>query len=176
MYLIPHIPLEDTPEKWIIEENSPMIGKDFRVSNKHRVHIEMIERHADTIDGTPGAVYRINANSKLAFMLYGNTVTEYDTTDGENMDLKNNYSTAAFIRNFPFTIPYPIVITIIHAKKKDSDETEDYGFISDIRNISRDEVSADDLHNHFFSPAGTSMYPNLTEEELNQFNVVENNK
>lgn len=175
MYLIPMFAIEDKPEKWTIVENSPLIGKDFRVCNTRKVHVDMIERHVDTVDGTPGCVYRINANSKLAFMLYGNSVVEYETKDGENMDLKNNYSCACFVNQFPFVVPYPTVTTIIHVKNEGEDEVdfEDYGFISDIRNISREEVSAEDLHGHFFSPTGTSLYPTLTEEELEQFASVD---
>ena len=175
MYLIPMFAIEDKPEKWTIVENSPLIGKDFRVCNNRKVHVDMIERHVDTVDGTPGCVYRINANSKLAFMLYGNSVVEYETKDGENMDLKNNYSCACFVNQFPFVVPYPTVTTIIHVKNEGEDEVdfEDYGFISDIRNISREEVSAEDLHGHFFSPTGTSLYPTLTEEELEQFASVD---
>lgn len=172
MYLIPMFAIEDKPEKWTIVENSPLIGKDFRVCNTRKVHVDMIERHVDTVDGTPGCVYRINANSKLAFMLYGNSVVEYETKDGENMDLKNNYSCACFVNQFPFVIPYPTVTTIIHVKTDGEEEFEDYGFISDIRNISREEVSAEDLHGHFFSPTGTALYPTLTEEELEQFQLV----
>lgn len=175
MYLIPMFAIEDKPEKWTIVENSPLIGKDFRVCNTRKVHVDMIERHVDTVDGTPGCVYRINANSKLAFMLYGNSVVEYETKDGENMDLKNNYSCACFVNQFPFVVPYPTVTTIIHVKNEGEDEVdfEDYGFISDIRNISREEVSAEDLHGHFFSPTGTALYPTLTEEELEQFALVD---
>ena len=54
LYLIPLNALEDLPEKWAIVENSPLIGKDFRTSSKTSVHVELIERHVDTIDGTPG--------------------------------------------------------------------------------------------------------------------------
>ena len=159
LYLIPLNTLEDIPEKWIIVENSPLVGKDFRTSPKTTVHVELIERHADTIDGTPGCVYRINGDSHLAFMLYGNTVIEYKTTDGMNMELVNNYSCACFIQKFPFVVPYPCVTTIIHAINPETNENEDYAFISDIRNISREEISAEELQNKFFSPEGTSLYP-----------------
>ena len=140
--------------------NSPLVGKDFRTSSKTSVHVELIERHVDTIDGTPGCVYRINGDSHLAFMLYGNTIIEYKTTDGQNMDLVNNYSCACFIQQFPFKVPYPCVTTIIHAINPETQENEDYAFISDIRNISREEVSPEDLQNKFFSPEGTALYPN----------------
>lgn len=159
LYLIPLNTLEDLPEKWMIVENSPLVGKDFRTSAKTTVHVELIERHTDTIDGTPGCVYRINGDSHLAFMLYGNTVIEYKTTDGQNMELVNNYSCACFVQKFPFVVPYPCVTTIIHAINPETQETEDYAFISDIRNVSREEISAEDLHNKFFSPEGTSLYP-----------------
>lgn len=170
LYLIPVTTLEDLPEKWQIVENSPLIGKEFRTSSKTTVHVNMIERHIDTIDGTPGCVYRINANSKLAFMLYGNTVIEYKTTDGNNMDLVNNYSCACFINHFPFDVPFPCVTTIIHATNPETNEYEDYAFVSDIRNITREEISPDEIKNKFFSPAGTSLYPNMTEEELEAIN------
>ena len=160
LYLIPLNALEDLPEKWAIVENSPLVGKDFRTSAKTSVHVELIERHVDTIDGTPGCVYRINGDSHLAFMLYGNTIIEYKTTDGQNMDLVNNYSCACFIQQFPFKVPYPCVTTIIHAINPETQENEDYAFISDIRNISREEVSPEDLQNKFFSPEGTALYPN----------------
>lgn len=176
MYLIPMIPIIDEPEKWVIMPESPLVGKEFRTSKTHKVKVEMIERHADTIDGTPGCVYRINANSKLAFMLYGNTIVEYKTEDGENMDMVNNYSCACFVNQFPFTVPYPSVTTIIHATTKDADGkdiTEDCGFISDIRNISREEISAEELQNHFFSPKGTSLYPKLTDEEAESLDNTE---
>lgn len=168
MYLIPMIPIEDKPDKWVIEGNSPLIGRVFRTTRDTKVKVNMIERHVDTVDGTPGAIYRINANSKLAFMLYGNTIIEYNTNDGENMDLIKNYSCACYIDQFPFTVPYPSVTTIIHAKTQDADGnevTEDYGMISDIRNISREEISAEELSNQFYSPKGTSLYPKLTPEE-----------
>lgn len=174
MYLIPMVPIVDEPDKWVIEGDSPLIGKTFRTTRETRVKVEMIERHVDTVDGTPGAVYRINANSKLAFMLYGNTIVEYNTTDGENMELVNNYSCACFIDQFPFTVPYPSVTTIIHAKTKDADGaevTEDYGMISDIRNISREEISAEELNNHFYSPKGTSLYPKMSIEEAREYDV-----
>lgn len=174
LYLIPMITLEDKPEKWEIVEQSPMLGRDFRTSSKTVVHVNMLERHTDTIDGTPGCVYRINANSKLAFMLYGNNIIEYNTNNGKDMNLHNTYSCACFIDQFPFTVPYPTVTTIIHVKSENSDETEDYGFISDIRNISREEISAEDVHNRFFSPNGTSLYPNLTDEERNEMNDAAN--
>ena len=170
LYLIPVTTLEDLPEKWQIVENSPLIGKEFRTSSKTTVHVNMIERHIDTIDGTPGCVYRINANSKLAFMLYGNTVIEYKTNDGNNMDLVNNYSCACFINHFPFDVPFPCVTTIIHATNPETNESEDYAFVSDIRNITREEISPDEIKNKFFSPAGTSLYPNMTEEELEAIN------
>lgn len=170
LYLIPVTTLVDLPEKWQIVENSPLIGKEFRTSSKTTVHVNMIERHSDTIDGTPGCVYRINANSKLAFMLYGNTVIEYKTTDGNNMDLVNNYSCACFINHFPFDVPFPCVTTIIHATNPETNESEDYAFVSDIRNITREEISPDEIKNKFFSPAGTSLYPNMTEEELEAIN------
>ena len=170
LYLIPVTTLEDLPEKWQIVENSPLIGKEFRTSSKTTVHVNMIERHIDTIDGTPGCVYRINANSKLAFMLYGNTVIEYKTIDGNNMDLVNNYSCACFINHFPFDVPFPCVTTIIHATNPETNESEDYAFVSDIRNITREEISPDEIKNKFFSPAGTSLYPNMTEEELEAIN------
>ena len=160
LYLIPLNALEDLPEKWAIVENSPLVGKDFRTSSKTSVHVELIERHVDTIDGTPGCVYRINGDSHLAFMLYGNTIIEYKTTDGQNMDLVNNYSCACFIQQFPFKVPYPCVTTIIHAINPETQENEDYAFISDIRNVSREEVSPEDLQNKFFSPEGTALYPN----------------
>lgn len=170
LYLIPVNTLEDLPEKWVIVENSPLVGKNFRTSSKTSVHVDMIERHVDTIDGTPGCVYRINANSKLAFMLYGNTVIEYKTTDGINLDMQNNYSCACFIKEFPFNVPFPCVTTIIHATNPETNEVEDYGFVSDIRNVTREEISQDDLKNHFFSPEGTALYPNMSEEELNAMN------
>ena len=170
LYLIPVTTLEDLPEKWQIVENSPLIGKEFRTSSKTTVHVNIIERHIDTIDGTPGCVYRINANSKLAFMLYGNTVIEYKTTDGNNMDLVNNYSCACFINHFPFDVPFPCVTTIIHATNPETNESEDYAFVSDIRNITREEISPDEIKNKSFSPAGTSLYPNMTEEELEAIN------
>ena len=177
VYLIPMITLEDKPEKWVLVEDSPMLDKNFRTSNKTHVHVDMLERHIDTIDGTPGCVYRINANSKLAFMLYGNTVIEYETTNGEDMEIKNNYSCACFIKQFPFQVPYPTVTTIIHAEYKDEEtgemKTEDYGYISDIRNISREEISEDELKNHFFSPTGTSLFPNMPIEELEAISNIE---
>ncbi len=171
-YLIPMIALEDKPENWVIVENSPMLGKEFRTSNTTTVQVNMLERHIDTIDGTPGCVYRINANSKLAFMLYGNNMIEYDTTDGENMDLANNYACACFIDQFPFTVPFPTVTTIIHVKTGNPGETEDYGFISDIRNISREEIDGEELKHHFFSPMGTSLYPKLSDAECQMMNPV----
>lgn len=167
VYLIPMITLEDKPEKWVIVEDSPMYGKDFRTSEKTTVHVSMLERHVDTIDGTPACIYRINGNSKLAFMLYGNNVIEYKTKDGKDMELSNTYACACFIDAFPFTVPFPTVTTIIHVAN-DNGETEDYGFISDIRNISREEIDADDLKTRFFSPIGTSLYPSLSIEECNE--------
>lgn len=179
VYLIPMITLKDEPEKWIPVEESPLLGKTFRTSNATKVNVTTLERHSDTIDGTPGCIYRINGNSKLAFMLYGNTVIEYDTTNGEDMDLKNNYTCACFVKEFPFKVPYPTVTTIIHAKTKDEDGaevTEDYGFISDIRNISREEVSADELKGRFFSPNGTQLFPNLSEDELKALDTTESDQ
>ena len=170
LYLIPVNTLEDLPEKWQIVENSPLVGKEFRTSPSTTVHVNMIERHIDTVDGTPGCVYRINANTKLAFMLYGNTVIEYKTTDGQNMEMTNNYSCACFIKGFPFKVPFPCVTTIIHATNPETNETEDYAFVSDIRNISREEISPDEIKNKFFSPEGTTLYPNMTEEELEEIN------
>lgn len=176
VYLIPQYPLEDTPEKWVMIPDSHFIGSEFRTSPSTKIKVEMVERHVDTVDGTPGCIYRLNGNTKLAFMLYGNTIVEYKTSDGENMELANNYSCACFINQFPFTVPYPSVTTIIHAHVKAEDgteSTEDYGFISDIRNLSREEISAEDLSQHFYSPKGTALYPNLTVEEAQAMNYVE---
>lgn len=173
-YLIPIHDLIDAPDKWEILPDSPLIGKNFKTSNNTAVHVEMIEIHKDTIDGTPAAVYRINANSKLAFMLYGNTIIEYNTKDGTNIELANNYSCACFIDRFPFQIPYPTVTTIINVIGTNDEGEEGIieksGFISDIRNISREEVTAAELSNNFFSPKGTSLYPNATQEELDAWN------
>lgn len=159
LYLIPTIPLEDKPEKWIIVEDSPMLGKDIKISKSETIHVDMMERHVDTVDGSPAAVYRFNANSRFAVMLYGNTIIEYETENGEDMKITKSYSCVSFIRSFPFDVPYPTVTTVIHVKDKETGEVEDYGFISDIRNLSREEVSAEDLQHHFFSPAGTSLFP-----------------
>lgn len=173
-YLIPIHDLVDEPDKWEILPDSPLIGKNFKTSNNTSVHVDLIEIHKDTIDGTPAAVYRINANSKLAFMLYGNTIIEYNTRDGKNINMTNNYSCACFIDAFPFQVPYPTVTTIINVMGTNDDGeeciTEKCGFISDIRNISREEVTESELKNNFFSPKGTSLYPNATQEELDSWN------
>lgn len=159
LYLIPTIDLVDSPEKWQIVESSPLIGKDIKISQNESVHVEMLEYHTDTIIGSPACVYRINANSRLAVMMMGTTVIEYETENGEDMQITNSYSCMAFIQKFPFTVPYPTVTTVIHVKNKETGEVEDYGYISDIRNLSREEVSAEDLHHHFFSPVGTALFP-----------------
>lgn len=159
LYLIPTVDLIDAPEKWEIVESSSMIGKDIKISPTESIHVEMLERHVDTILGSPACVYRINANSRFAMMMMGTTVIEYETENGEDMQITNSYSCLSFIQKFPFTVPYPTVTTVIHVKDKETGEVEDYGYISDIRNLSREEVSAEDLHHHFFSPAGTSLFP-----------------
>lgn len=164
LYLIPVIPLEDKPEKWIPVEDSPMLGKTLKISNSESVTIEILELHKDTIDGSPAAVYRINANSHLAMMLYGNTFIHYSTENGEDMKMSGSYAQPAFIQKFPWVPQYPLVTTIIHVKDpKNGENFEDYGFISDIRNMSREELSSDDLHNRRFSPAGTSVFPSKEE-------------
>lgn len=159
LYLIPTIDLIDAPEKWEIVETSPMIGKDIKISPTESIHVDMLERHVDTVSGSPACVYRINANSRFAIMMMGTTVIEYETENGEDMQITNTYSCMSFIKQFPFTVPYPTVTTVIHVKNKETGEVEDYGYISDIRNLSREEVSAEDLHHHFFSPTGTSLFP-----------------
>lgn len=161
LYLLPTIPLEDAPEKWAICENTPLQGRTFRVSKDDTVVAELIERHTDTIDGTPGCVYRLNGDTRLAFMLYGTTVIEYemDTNNPNEMQVSNTYSCASFIDSWPFTVPYPCVVTLIHAINKENGEHEDYGFVSDIRNLFREEISAEDMKGRFFTPEGTSMYP-----------------
>ena len=164
LYLIPVIPLEDKPEKWIPVEDSPMLRKTLKISNSESVTIEILELHKDTIDGSPAAVYRINANSHLAMMLYGNTFIHYSTENGEDMKMSGSYAQPAFIQKFPWVPQYPLVTTIIHVKDpKNGENFEDYGFISDIRNMSREELSSDDLHNRRFSPAGTSVFPSKEE-------------
>lgn len=163
LYMIPVIPLEDKPEKWIPVEESPMLGKTLKISNTESVTIETLELHRDTIDGSPAAVYRINANSRLAMMLYGNTFIIYDTENGKDMKMSGSYAQPAFIQKFPWVPQYPLVTTIIHAKDPESGEIEDYGFITDIRNMSREELSSEDLHKHRFSPAGTSVFPSKEE-------------
>lgn len=163
LYLIPTVDLIDAPEKWEIVESSPMIGKDIKISPTDSIHVEMLEHHVDTIEGSPASVYRINANSKFAVMMMGTTVIEYETENGEDMNITNSYSCLCFINKFPFSVPYPTITTVIHVKNKETEEAEDYGFISDIRNLSREEVSAEDLSHHFYSPAGTSLFPSNNE-------------
>lgn len=176
LYLVPPHPLVDDSDKWVVVPQSSFIGSMFRTSPDTQVKVEMIERHADTVDGTPGCVYRINGNIKLAFMLYGNTIIEYETSNGEDMEMKNNYACACFITEFPFEVPYPSITTIIHAKVKDADgndTVEDYGFISDVRNLTREEIDSEDLKNRFYSPKGTTLYPNMTHEEAEAMNYVD---
>ena len=165
LYLIPVIPLEDKPEKWIPVEESPMLGKTLQITKDITIPVEVLERHADTIDGSPAAVYRINANSKYAILLYANTIIRYETENGKDMKMTGSYARPSFIQKFPWVPQYPLVTTIINVKDPKTGETEDYGFISDIRNISREELSAEELQKHVFFPAGTSLLPAKDESE-----------
>ena len=162
LYMLPAVDLEDLPEKWIdVTEGSPLIKMPITVQKQpteKKIVVTKVELHADTINGTPGAVYRLNGDSRLAIMLYANSISNYDVPDGqpmENAKLRDVYAVAAFIDEFPFHVGWPLTTQVFSYKGEDG--TPKYaGFLSDLRNQHQDPIA--DPHSHLYTPLHTALF------------------
>lgn len=161
LYMLPSHDLEDLPEKWIdITEGSPLKNMPVSIQRKPEnkaIIVTKVELHADTINGTPGAVYRLNGDSRLAIVLYANTVSTFDVPAGKRMEdaiLRDTYAVAAFIDKFPFHLGWPLTTQIF--QYVEDGKAKYTGFLSDLRNQHQDII--DDPQGHLYTPQHTSIY------------------
>lgn len=170
-YLIPITPIHCDDDQWVplveSDENIHLIGKSFRVSDTQYVIAKFVEQHIESIGGTPAAIYRINQDNRLTFMLYGTTVMEYSASSNTHeVKLSNQFCYATFVSSYPFTVPFPMIATVIKGMEDDGGDE-----------VYASEICSSDFPRKVDSripvvPEGTDLFPvGIKEDEFETFDA-----